>query len=79
MDEAANTAAASTGTTTGRKGDTERLHELGELEGVNVRVRRVGERRPQQLLAKHRVGHLRVVQADSGGEVGLKPDIQGSL
>ncbi|MEX1264409.1 MAG: amino acid permease [Actinomycetota bacterium] len=29
MDEAANTAAASTGTSTGRKSDTERLHELG--------------------------------------------------
>ena len=29
MDEAANTAAASTGTDTGRKSDTERLHELG--------------------------------------------------
>ena len=29
MDEAANTAAASTGTSTGRKTDTERLHELG--------------------------------------------------
>ena len=30
MDEAANRpAAASTGTTTGRKSDTERLHELG--------------------------------------------------
>jgi adsorption protein B len=29
MDEAANTAAASTGTTPGRKSDTDRLHELG--------------------------------------------------